>query len=202
MGIATALMTTPDFQSFERHGIIFPTENKDVVLLPAKWNNKYVAYHRPVSRGSIDMPSIWTSQSPDGIYWGRHGNLISPRPGAWDSLKVGAGPPPVSIPQGWLMIYHGVSPATAQSPVGHYCAGALLLDPENPFKIIARSSKPLISPTQPYELHGYTPGVVFPTGILFDEDQELITLFTGGADEIVASISIPLQHVLEHLGFN
>ncbi len=202
MGIATALMTTRDFQTFERRGIIFPTENKDVVLLPEKWDGHYVAYHRPVSRSQIDAPSIWTSLSPDGIFWGRHQHLISPRPGAWDSLRVGAGPPPVRISQGWLLIYHGVAPATPQSPVGHYCAGAILLDPENPTRLLARSRDVLLYPERPYETHGYTPGVVFPTGIIFDDDRETITLFTGGADEIVASLSVQLQAVLDCLGIS
>jgi predicted GH43/DUF377 family glycosyl hydrolase len=72
MGVATALMTTNDFKSFERKDIIFPTENKDVVFLPELWEGQFVAYHRPVSNYMIDAPSIETSLSPDATYWGEH----------------------------------------------------------------------------------------------------------------------------------
>jgi predicted GH43/DUF377 family glycosyl hydrolase len=60
----------------------------------------------------------------------------------------------------------------------------------------------LLYPERPYETHGYTPGVVFPTGIIFDDDRETIMLFTGGADEIVASLSVQLQAVLDCLGIS
>ena len=68
MGVATALMTTKDFRCFERKGIIFPTENKDVVLLPERWKDHYVAYHRPVSNYMINAPSVEISLSPNAFY--------------------------------------------------------------------------------------------------------------------------------------
>jgi predicted GH43/DUF377 family glycosyl hydrolase len=199
MGVATALMTTRNFRSFERHGIIFPTENKNVVLLPELWNGHFVAYHRPVSHQWIDSPSIISSISPNAEFWGKHQLLISPRPGSWDSVKIGAGPPPICLPQGWLLIYHGVSPATPKSPVGQYCVGAVLLDRKNPLHVLARSEKPLLCPERPSEQQGYVPNVIFPTGALLSKDQNTLLLFVGAADEVTSLIQISIQSILHHL---
>jgi predicted GH43/DUF377 family glycosyl hydrolase len=200
MGVATALMTTQDFQKFERHGIIFPTENKDVVLLPAKCEGLFLAYHRPVSNYWIDAPSVETALSPDAIYWGKHQFLFGPSQNSWDSVKIGAGPPPLRLPQGWLMIYHGVAPASPQSPGGVYCAGAVLLDGDNPLRLLARSSEPLICPDRSYEQKGFLPNVIFPTGSLLSFDEEEILLFAGAADEVTSLLVIPIESILEHLG--
>jgi predicted GH43/DUF377 family glycosyl hydrolase len=202
MGVATALMTTKDFNSFERKGIIFPTENKDVVLLPEMWQGKYVAYHRPVSNYTIDAPSIETSLSPDAIYWGEHRFLLGPRDGMWDSIRIGSGPPPLRVASGWLLIYHGVSPVTQESPVGRYCAGAVLLDGDDPTKLRARSELPLLCPERSYELQGFAPDVIFPTGAYLTEGGKKLILFCGGADEVVSVLALSVDSILEHLGFS
>ncbi|MFQ5616017.1 MAG: glycoside hydrolase family 130 protein [Anaerolineales bacterium] len=198
-GVATALMTTRDFQTFERHGIIFPTENKDVVLLPEKWNGHFVAYHRPVSDYWINAPSIETGLSPDGIFWGRYQFLMGPRPGEWESVKVGAGPPPVRLPEGWLLLYHAVSPVTAHSPVGRYCVGAVLLDRNNPLRVLARTRSPLLCPERPYEKRGFAPDVIFPAGAVLSEDKCTLLLFAGAADEVTAMLRISIKAILQHL---
>lgn len=199
MGIATALMTTRDFQNFHRRGIIFPTENKDVVLLPEIWQGSFVAYHRPVSNYRINLPSIETSLSPDATHWGSHQFLLGPSMGGWDSVKVGAGPPPLRIPEGWLLIFHGVSPADSESPVGRYCVGAALLDGENPLRLLARSTDPLLCPERPYEKRGFAPNVLFSTGALLSEDGKSLLLFNGAADEVVSMLRIPIKSVVEYL---
>ena len=199
MGVATALMTTKDFLTFERHGIIFSTENKDIVLLPERWKDHFVAYHRPVSYHRFGAPSIETALSPDCIFWGKHRYLFGPRPGGWDGVKVGAGAPPIRLPEGWLLIYHGVTSATAESPGGHYSAGAVLLDIDNPLRLIARSRDPLLKPERNYEKRGFMPNVIFPTGALLSEDEKDLLLFSGAADEVVTRITIPVQSILQHL---
>lgn len=199
MGIATALMTTRDFQSYRRHGIIFPTENKDVVLLPQKINRKFLALHRPVSSHWVDAPSIEIAISPDAVAWGGHKFLMGPGPGDWEAVKIGAGPPPVKLPQGWLLVYHGVSTPSEQSPGGVYCAGAVLLDLDNPSHVIARSSSPILCPDRHHEQNGFLPNIVFPTGALLSDDRKNLLLFTGAADEVTANLTIPVQSILDHL---
>jgi predicted GH43/DUF377 family glycosyl hydrolase len=201
MGVATALMTTKDFKSFERKGIIFPTENKDVVLLPEMWEGKFVAYHRPVSNYTIDAPSIETSLSPDAIYWGEHQFLIGPREGMWDSVRIGAGPPPLRVASGWLLIYHGVSPVTQESPVGRYCAGAVMLDGANPTNLLTRSELPLLCPERSYERDGFAADVIFPTGAILTAGGKKMMLFCGGADEVVSVLTLSVDSILEHLGY-
>lgn len=197
MGIVTALMTTHDFQTFTRHGIIFTTENKDVVILPGGANDEFVAYHRPVSCSGVSAPSIVSSRSPDGLHWGQHQLLLGPRPGMWDCVKVGAGPPPIRVPEGLLLIYHGVDVASSGSPVGTYRVGAALIDAEVPSRVIARSHAPLIEPLHQHEREGFVPNVVFPTGIVVDDDDVL--LFSGAADEVTTVTRLSTRAILDQL---
>lgn len=156
-------------------------------------------YHRPVPHHTFSTPSIETSLSTDSIFWGHHQFLFGPRIDKWDSVKVGAGAPPVRLPDGWLLIYHGVSSATSKSPGGRYSADAVLLDKGNPLHILARSRDPLLSPERDYEKHGFMPNVILPTGALLSEDEKNLLLFSGAADELVTLKTIPVQSILQHL---
>ena len=75
-GVVTSLASTTDFKSFERHGIIFCPENKDVVLFPEKIDGHYVALHRPSIESHFGTPEIWTARSPDLSHWGSHRRLL------------------------------------------------------------------------------------------------------------------------------
>src|SRR5947199_4335476 len=104
-GPATALASTSDFRTFERPGVIFCPENKDVVLFPERIGGTYAALHRPVCGTPFTRPEMWVARSPDLTHW----RALAPRgvPGRWwQSGRVGAGPPPVRVPGGWLAIYH------------------------------------------------------------------------------------------------
>ena len=138
-GACTALASTTDFKTFKRHGIIFPSENKDVLLFPETIDGDYVALHRPNPRYQFSPPEIWLARSPDLVHWGRHAVL---RVGAspWETGRIGGGVPPMRVPGGWLEIYHGSTRETGG--VGRYVAGALLLDAENPAVVIGRTSEP------------------------------------------------------------
>jgi predicted GH43/DUF377 family glycosyl hydrolase len=87
----------------------------------------------------------------------------------WEALKIGAGPPPVRVPEGWLVIHHGVDgeldAGIDQQQRVRYAAGALLLDPEDPSRVLGRTAEPLLAPESPEELAGTVPNVVFPTAI-------------------------------------
>src|SRR3989454_1134070 len=75
-GAATALALTKDFKSFERHGIIFCPENKDVVLFPEKIGGQYYALHRPNAATPFTRPEMWLATSPDLVHWGRHEHFL------------------------------------------------------------------------------------------------------------------------------
>jgi predicted GH43/DUF377 family glycosyl hydrolase len=89
----------------------------------------------------------------------------------WETLKIGAGPAPLRVPEGWLLIYHGVTGAinaggsfVPQDGV-RYVAAAMILDADNPVRVLARSATPLMEPTSEDEVSGVVPNVVFPTAI-------------------------------------
>jgi predicted GH43/DUF377 family glycosyl hydrolase len=198
MGIVTALMTTHDFESFTRHGIIFVTENKDVVMLPDTLDDGFTAYHRPVSCSGVSPPSIISSRSSDGVHWGQHRLLFGPRPGTWDCVKVGAGPPPIRVPEGWLLLYHGVDRSISKGPVGTYRVGAVLIDADDPSHVLARSQEPMIEPRHPHEKSGFVPNVVFPTGLVLTDSGDML-VFGGAADEVTTMTRLSVQSVLDHL---
>jgi predicted GH43/DUF377 family glycosyl hydrolase len=198
MGVATAMMTTRDFRSFTRHGIIFATENKDVVILPARIDGEFTAYHRPMPCSWVGAPSIISSRSPDGVHWGQHRWLLGPRPGTWDGVKVGAGPPPIRLPEGWLLIYHGVDVSTSANPVGTYRVGAALMDTADPCRVLARSADPMLVPELPHEQFGFVPNVIFPTGLVADGIGDVL-LFSGAADQVTTMTRLSIRSVLEHL---
>ena len=80
------------------------------------------------------------------------------RPGMWDSARVGAGAAPIRTESGWLEIYHGANKDN------RYCLGALLLDLNDPSKVIARSNEPIMEPIAPYEQTGFFGNVIFTNG--------------------------------------
>jgi predicted GH43/DUF377 family glycosyl hydrolase len=182
-GVATALRSTTDFASFDRHGIICPPENKDVVLLPERVNGDYVALHRPVGAMAFCGPEMWIARSPDLVHWGDHGPLYRGL-SAWETGRVGAGAPPVRTPRGWLEVYHASRRPEAAGKVGAYCAGAMLLDLDNPAHIAQLASHPILEPAEPYETTGFVPNVVFPGGLV--ERDGRIAIYYGAADESTA----------------
>lgn len=182
-GAATSLMSTTDFQTFERHGVIFPPENKDVVLLPERVGGQYVALHRPVCNIPFTQPEMWIARSPDLVHWGEHAPLYGGQ-AAWETGRVGAGAPPVRTPRGWLEIYHGNRRPVGHGDIGAYCGGGMVLDAENPGRIVQLAAQPLLEPSEPFETHGFVPNVVFPGGVV--EDGERVLVYYGAADEATA----------------
>lgn len=103
---------------------------------------------------------------------------------AYEALKIGGGPPPVRVPEGWLVLHHGVTgrlePGVAQQQGVHYVAGGMILDAEEPWRVRQRSAEPLLEPTIPEEVRGIVPNVVFPTAI--EEIDGSLFVFYGMAD--------------------
>jgi len=194
-GVATALASTKDFKSYERLGILFPPENKDVVLFPERIGGDYYALHRPNAATPFTKPEMWLATSPYLIHWGNHEQFLGGSE-EWDIGRIGAGTPPIRTAAGWLEIYHGNSKREEDSGIGIYCGGALLLDLENPRRIIGRSGR-LFVPETKYELEGFVPNVVFPTGIVLRDDTALI--YYGAADTYIAVVEFSLADILNSL---
>ena len=194
-GVATSLASTVDFKSFERHGIIFCPENKDVVLFPEKIDNQYVALHRPSMQASFSSPEIWIARSPDLSHWGNHRRLLGAEV-AWATAKIGGGTPPIRTDRGWLTLFHGhAKPLSAAEGVGQYAAAALLLDSDQPERVIGFSSRPVMVAEEDFERSGFLPDIVFPTGIVRREDRLLV--YYGAADTATGVAQYFLNDFLE-----
>lgn len=184
-GGATSLATTTDFKTYERHGVIFCPENKDVMLLPEKVDGKFVALHRPNTHQRFCKPQMWIATSDDARSWGEHRFLWSGQ-FAWDSDRIGAGAPPIRVaatadtPGGFLEMYHGSRMATKKGQVGAYMAGLLLLDPDDPAKVLRHTPEPIMQAQEDWEMQGFVPNVVFPTGVVEDDQRWLV--YYGAAD--------------------
>ena len=189
-GPRIALAKTDDFCTFERIALISEPGNKDGVLFPEKINNRYVRLDRPIGLG---IGSIWISYSNDLYSWGHSKVLISPRPGYWDSYRVGASVPPIRTNRGWLEIYHGVQ-MTSAGPI--YRAGTVLLDLKDPSLVIGRSSAPLLAPRENYERIGDVGNVVFACGAIVESDGE-VKMYYGAADTCLCVASARLEDIME-----
>jgi len=190
LGVTTCLAKTTDFVTYERVGMVFCPDNRDVVLFPEKIGGKYAAYHRPAPR-AIGTLSMWLAYSPDLIHWGGHRHVIEPRADMWDNCRVGAGAPPIKTDRGWLSIYHG---ATFDD---WYCLGTLLTDLDEPHKVIARSTQPLLKPEADYEMKGFYGHVVFTCGTTLDGDR--LRIYYGAADTVMAVAETSLSGLLDDL---
>jgi predicted GH43/DUF377 family glycosyl hydrolase len=190
-GVTTCLASTRDFESFDRRGVIFHPDNKDVALLPAAIDGRYYALHRPHSSLFL-RNDILLAESPDLLCWGNHRYLIGTRDGMWDETRIGAGAAPFRIDEGWIEIYHGADRNH------RYCLGALLLDGEQPWRVLARSQTPLFAPEADYECAGFFGNVIFTCGLLYED--ETLKIYYGAADTSICYAEIALAEVRENLG--
>lgn len=188
LGISTALVSTKHFEAVHRHGVIFAPANRDVTIFPRKIAGTYACFHRPMP-GYIGETGIWYASSPDLRAWGSHRPVASPRPGRWDGQKIGGGAPPIRTKGGWLSIYHGVDDRK------RYSLGALLTDLKDPWRVLARSTRPLLEPTTLYERRGFVPNVCFTCGAV--ERDSALWVYYGGADRVVALATIPITDILK-----
>lgn len=200
-GICTCLMMTRDFKEFERKGIIFHASNKDAVLFPEKINNKYFALHRPSLQMRTRNYAIMGASSPDLIHWGCHEYVMesSENPDHFDSLRLGAGVPPIKTPEGWLHIYHGVEAHKKgiEGP-GIYRGGAFMTALDQPLKVIGRCKEPILEVVHDYEVKGYVGHVVFPTGAVRDKDNpDHLHIYYGCADENIAVATLSVKEIIK-----
>jgi len=186
--------------------------NKDLVFFPEVVPGPdgvpcYAMLHRPmwdigwIRRGEgLQVPAgitderlgIWISYAPAervqqdiATLTHQHGSrLVAMSEFPFEALKIGAGPPPIRLPEGWLLIHHGVSgvitdPWSSHNDV-HYSAGAMILDADDPSRVLARTPEPLLAPETQDEIVGTVGNVVFPTAI--EEVDGRLFVFYGMAD--------------------
>lgn len=196
-GPRIALASTEDFLHFEKYGVVGPDrDDKDCVIFPEKINGKVAILHRLESKVQIAYFDSLKSLATPQAFWSEYlthfeDYEILRAKFPWEERKVGVGPPPIKTEGGWLVIYHGVS-------LDHiYRAGALLLDLDDPKKVVARTKKPILEPETDFEKRGFVPNVVFPDGAVV-RDGELLTYY-GGADRVCCVASTPMDDFLDSL---
>jgi predicted GH43/DUF377 family glycosyl hydrolase len=128
------------------------------------------------------------------IYWGKPEVVIPVRGGPWwDGARVGAGLPPIETKAGWLVIYHGVKYVVGD-PV--YRLGAALLDLNEPHRLIGRTRRWLLSPSEPYERLGDAPNVLFACGGFVRGDD--LWIYYGAADSSICLAKAKFAEVLDN----
>lgn len=155
--------------------------NKNAVLFPAKIGRRYVMYHR------ID-PDICVAYSDDLKQWYDIRAVAGPRPDSWDRQRVGAAGPPIDIGDAWLFIYHGSDFENV------YRLGAMLVDRDDPERILHRSEEPILEPVEPYERFGKVPNVIFSCGSVIIDDK--LFVYYGGADSVLCVASFDLEEIV------
>ena len=194
----SGLAITKDFRTFIRAGrLTHPLlDDRDVILFPEKVGGKYILIHRPLEwvgeEYGTDRPSIWICASEDLLGFDfKQSKLLAKPEFEWEATRIGGSTPPIKTDHGWLFLYHGAGSDR------FYRIGAMLLDLEEPWKILHRSPDWLMEPDQYYEIEGRYRGVVFPCGNVVIEGT--LFVYYGGADQYVGVATCPLDELLDHL---
>ncbi|MBN1271116.1 MAG: glycoside hydrolase family 130 protein [Candidatus Aminicenantes bacterium] len=182
--ILPKLMKTYDFYHFE----VMPmngeyAQNKGMSLFPRKINGKYVMTARS------DGINNYIMYSENINYW-RSAKKIQEPLQTWELIKIGNSGSPLETEKGWLLITHGVGPMRS------YSLGALLLDKDDPTKVIGRLAEPLLVPNEE-EREGYVPNVVYSCGSII-HNNELVIAY-GMSDYSSGFAGIPLDELFEKL---
>ncbi len=189
-GARIALAKTDDYVNYERLGYVSEPGNKDGVLFARKINGRYARLDRPIGRE--DLGCIWISYSPDLLNWGDSEMVLAPRRGYWDEYRIGASVPPIETDEGWLEIYHGVK-MTSSGPI--YRIGTVLLDLDDPSKVVKQGETPILSPREDYERIGDVPNVCFACGAVMDK-KGMMKIYYGAADTSICVALGTLDQIL------
>jgi predicted GH43/DUF377 family glycosyl hydrolase len=158
-------------------GIILPGVNtKDGVLFPGKLGGRFAALVR-------EYPSIQYTISADLQTWSTPTTVMEPILGTWEGERVGAGPPPVRVPWGWLLLYHANEHLIMSTNQRLYRMGMAVLAADDPSRVLYRHPDPIFSPDAPYEVEGPVGNVVFGTGLV--ERDGRYWMYYGAGDGVV-----------------
>jgi len=178
------MIETKDFRRFEVHTLNGScAQNKGLALFPRRIGGHYVMCSR------IDGQNLFVMYSDMVHFWESAEQLASPRY-AWELNLIGNCGSPIETPEGWLLLTHGVG------PMRRYCIGAMLLDLEDPLRVIGRLREPLIAPTEK-EREGYVPNVVYSCGALVHQGR--LYLPYAKADRATLMASVALDELLGRL---
>lgn len=188
-GTATALATTRDFQEYERRGIIFAPDDRDVAIFPEMLGGHYLCFHHPIA-GPQSRLQVWAATSPDLLGWSNLGAVATGRPGTWDETGLASGAVPIRTSRGWLHVCNGTNHN------GQCGIGVMLTDIEQPHRLLARSAEPVLAPQADYETHRHN--TVFTCGAAAYADGRVL-IYYGASEECICGAETTIDALLSSL---
>lgn len=167
-----------DLKHFEKIGEMIHGEKSGAIVQNFKYNGKYVMYY-----GDSSLKVAYSENLKD---WELGGEVLHPREGHFDSFLIEGGVPPIVTDEGIVVIYNSACKGErykADKTIIYYAPGVALYDKEDPTKLLWRSDKPLITPTEYFECFGKVNYVIFATGLVHHQGKWL--LYYGGADKSI-----------------
>ena len=192
----TGLLLTRDFQRFIRAGSLTDPllDDRDVILFPEQVGGKLVMLHRPLEwcgpEYGCEHPAIWISTADDLLGF-RQSKLLAKQQFDWEAGKIGANTPPIRTEHGWLTTYHAVGDDK------RYRLGALLLDLDDPGKVLCRTRDWIMQAETDYEVEGYYRGVCFPCGKVVIDGT--LFVYYGAGDKYCALATCELGELVDYL---
>ncbi|MBN8216576.1 MAG: glycoside hydrolase family 130 protein [Spirochaetes bacterium] len=204
-GLRAGIAVTEDFHHFDVKHFTVP-DNRNMVLFPERIGGLYVRLERPFpvySRGGKDRFDLWASRSPDLEFWGRSDLVLAVEDVPFSNDKIGPAAPPVKTARGWLTSFHAVDRDDTRGKNGwepkwtkRYTAGIMLLDLQNPSKVVGMCKEPLLVPEAPYEVAGgMRNNVIFPGGMILEPTGE-VKLYYGAADTVTCLATAHVDDLL------
>ncbi len=179
--LLTQLIETKDFLSFKSITLNGKAiQDKGMALFPRKINGCYAMLSRQDGENNYIMYS-------DNIHFWQNAEIIQEPTFPWEFVQIGNNGSPLETDKGWLVLTHGVG------PMRQYCIGAILLDFDNPTKVVARLKNPFLTPHET-EREGYVPNVVYTCGAIIHNNELVIPYAT--ADTISGIVTVDVNELI------
>jgi predicted GH43/DUF377 family glycosyl hydrolase len=175
--IRSELLQTQDFVTFRMSPLTgTAAQNKGMALFPRRIAGKYAMIARQ------DNENLYLLYSDDLSCWNGGSAILKPQ-FPWEFVQIGNCGSPIELDEGWLLLTHGVG------PVRRYSIGAVLLDKQDPSRVLARSREPLVRP-EPSNREGYVPNVVYTCGGMRYNDRVILPYAVSDTFCSVATMKI------------
>lgn len=197
-GVRIAMASTKDFRTFKKHGVIGPDRtSKAGVIFEA--NGKLHFMWKDEQHCERTMMSPVPDDFEDAAKWQEMWKsrdieqdvLLEAQDNVWERFGIEPGAPPIETDKGLLVVYSSIS----EKP--EWTISLMLLDKDDPTKIISKTDAPFLKPEEDYELSGDVNNVVFPCGAVIDNDR--LYVYYGGADTVCAVASEDMDAVWKSL---
>ncbi|MFA6982118.1 MAG: hypothetical protein WC243_03800 [Patescibacteria group bacterium] len=202
-GIKIAVATTKNFKKIDERHLVTPFNAKGMALFPERINGKLWALLTvntdipPAKIGLVSFDKeedMWDHEKWHKWYQDLDSHALPLTRSPNDQIEVGA--PPIRTPQGWVVIYAYIKNYFTPPPI--FMVEAVLLDKDDPSKVIAHTSVPILNPREYYEKIGMVPNIVFPSGTLKKADDVLL-LYYGAADTFCAVAAIKFSSLMDNM---